>query len=105
MSEWRSRNEKAAVAIAACAAAWVVAATMFYVSGGLNTAGLLPTAGCLIALWGAFRSDAGLMWFGTGVVMTSAVALLFSVGLVVAPAAIALILGSALLTRTTRASA
>jgi len=105
MSEERSRNEKAAVAIAACAVAWVVGATMFYMSGRLNTAGMLPSAGCLIALWGALRSDARLMWFGTGVVMVSAVALVFSVGLAVAPAGIALVLGSVLLARTTRLSA
>ena len=105
MSEGRSRNEKAAVAIAACAVAWVVGATMFHRSGGLNTAGLLPSAGCLIALWGALRSDARLLWFGTGVVLVSAVAFVFSVGLAVAPAEVALVLGSILLARTTRLSA
>jgi len=105
MSEGRSRNEKAAVAIAACAVAWVVGATVFYRSGGLNTAGLLPSAGCLIALWGALRSDARLMWFGTGVVLVSAVAFVFSVGLAVAPAGVALVLGSILLARITRLSA
>lgn len=105
MSEGRSRNEKLAVAIAACAVAWVVGATTFYRSGGLNTAGLLPSAGCLIALWGAFRSDPGPMWFGTGVVLVSAVAFVFSVGLAVAPAGVGLVLGSILLARTTRLSA
>jgi len=105
MSEGRSRNEKAAVAIAACAVAWVVGATMFYRSGGLNTAGVLPSAGCLISLWGALRSDALLMWVGTGVVLVLAVAFVFSVGLVVAPAGVALVLGSILLARTTRLGA
>jgi hypothetical protein len=105
MSEGRSRNEKLAVTIAACALAWVVGATMFYGSGDLNTAGLLPSAGCLIALWGAFRSDARLMWFGTGVVVVSAVVFVFSVGLVVAPAGIALVVGSLLLVRISRLSA
>jgi len=105
MSEERSRNEKLAVAITACGVAWVVGATMFFRSGGLNTAGLLPSAGCLIALWGALRSDPGLMWFGTGVVLVSAVAFVFSVGLAVAPAGVALVLGSILVARTTRLSA
>ena len=105
MSEGRSRNEKAAVAIAACAVAWVVGTTMFYRSGRLNTAGLLPSAGCLIALWGALGSDARLLWFGTGVVLVSAVAFVFSVGLTVVPAGVALVLGSILLARTTRVSA
>jgi hypothetical protein len=77
---------------------------MFYRSGGLNTAGLLPSVGCLIALWGALRSDVRLMWFGSGVVVVSAVALVFSVGLIVAPAGVALILGSLLLARSTRLS-
>jgi hypothetical protein len=105
MSEGRSRNEKVAVTIAACALTWVVGATLFYRSGDLNTAGLLPSAGCLIALWGAFRSDAWLMWFGTGVVVVSAVAFVFSVGLVVAPAGMVLVLGSLLLARTSRLGA
>lgn len=105
MSEERSQKEKAVVAIAVCAVVWVVGATMFYRSGGFNTAGLLPSVGCLIALWGALRSDARLMWFGTGVVLVSAVALVFSVGMAVAPAAVALVLGSILLARTSRMSA
>jgi len=100
MSEGRSRNEKAAVVIAASAVAWVVGATMFYRSGGLNAAGLLPSAGCLLALWGALRSDARLMWLATGVVLVLAVVFVFSVGLVVAPAGAALVLGSILLART-----
>jgi hypothetical protein len=99
MSQRRGRGEKAAVTLAAVAVTWVIGATMFYGSGGLNTAGLLPSAGCLIALWGALKSDAQLMWFGSGVVIVSAVALVFSVGLVVAPAGLALIAGSLLLAR------
>ncbi|HET7847143.1 MAG TPA: hypothetical protein VFL72_06580 [Acidimicrobiia bacterium] len=99
MSQERSRGEKAAVMLAAIAGAWVIGATMFYTSGGLNPAGLVPSAGCLIALWGALRSDVQLMWFGTGVVIVSAIAFVFSLGLVVAPAALALIAGSLLLAR------
>jgi hypothetical protein len=94
MSEARSRNEKAAVAIAACALAWVVGATLFYRSGGLNPAGVLPSAACLIALWGALRSDARLMWLTTVVVLVLAVVFVFSVGLIVAPAGVALVVGS-----------
>jgi len=101
----RSRNEKAAVAIAACALAWVIGATLFYVSGDLNTAGLLPSAGCLVALSGAIRSDPRLMWFGTAVVVVAAVAFVFSVGLAVIPAGIALVLGSFLLAGSSRQSA
>ena len=67
---------------------------MFYGTGGINTAGLLPTVGCLLALLGAIRSDARLMWIGTGVVLVSAVLFVFSVGLVVLPAGIALVAGS-----------
>jgi hypothetical protein len=103
MSQGRSRGEKAAVTLAAIAVTWVIGATMFYGSGGLNTAGLLPSTGCLIALWGALRSDAHLMWFGSGVVIVSAVAFVFSIGLTVAPAGLALIAGSLLLARTSAA--
>jgi len=46
------------------------------------------------------RSDVQLMWFGSGVVIVSAIAFVFSIGLVVAPAALALIAGSLLLART-----
>ena len=102
MSPIRSWNEKAAVTLAAGAAAWVIGSTMVYRSGGVNAAGLLPSAGCLIALWGAFRSDVRLMWFGSGVVMVAAAALVFSVGLVVAPAGFALVVGSLLLARAHR---
>ena len=72
---------------------------MFYSSGGVNTAGLLPSTGCLVALWGALRSDVQLMWFGSGVVIVSAVAFVFSIGLVVVPAALALVAGSLVLAR------
>jgi hypothetical protein len=77
---------------------------MFYASGGLNPAGLLPSSGCLIALRGALRSDVQLMWFGSGVVIVSAVALVFSIGLTVAPAGLALIAGSLLLARASAAA-
>ena len=95
----RTRSEKVAMAIATAATVWVVGATLFYSSGGLNTSGLLPSAGCLIALWGAIRSDVRMMWLGTSVVVVAAVLLVFSVGLVVLPAALALILGSIVLQR------
>jgi hypothetical protein len=39
------------------------------------------------------------MWFGTGVVLVSAVAFVFSVGPAVAPAALALVVGSFVLSR------
>ena len=78
---------------------------MFYKTGGMNSAGLLPAVGCLVALSGAVRSDTKVMWFGTGVVLVSAVALLFSVGLAVAPAGVALVLASMLLSRSSRISA
>jgi hypothetical protein len=97
MHPGRTRSEKVAVTIAVAAAVWVLGAATFYGSGGINTSGLLPTAGCLLALWGAMKADIRLMWFGTGVVTLSALVLLFSVGLVVAPAAIALVLGSVVL--------
>ena len=104
MSQGRSPSEKAAVTLAAIAFTWVIGATMFYGSGGLNTAGLLPSFGCLIALWGALRSDAQLMWFGSGVVIVSALAFVFSIGLTVAPAGLALMAGSLLLARASAAA-
>ena len=97
MSADRTRYEKAAVVIAAAALAWVVGATMFYRSGGVNGSGLMPTTGCSIALWGSFASDPRLMWFGTGIVTLSAALLVVSLGLVVVPAAVALALGSVVL--------
>ena len=100
----RGGNEKAALAIAICATVWVVAATVFFKSGGLNPAGLIPTVGCLIALWGAFRSEMTVMWFGTAIVVITAVLLLFSIGLAVVPAGIALVVGSFVLSRTRAAT-
>jgi hypothetical protein len=94
MSSGRSHAEKIAVTIAALATAWLIGATLFYKSGGVNTSGLLPVTGSLI---GAVRTDPRLMWFGTGVVVLSVVLLVFSVGLVVVPAAVALVLGSLVL--------
>jgi hypothetical protein len=93
----RAAREKTTVTIALAALVWVVGSTIVYRSGGLNGSGLLPIAGCSIALLGAFRSDPRLMWFGTAVVALSAVLLVFSVGLVVAPAAMALVVGAVLL--------
>lgn len=104
-SEARTPYEKAAIAISACAVAWVVGAALFYETGGMNSAGLVPAVGCLVALWGAVRSDAKVMWFGTGVVLVSAVALVFSVGLAVAPAGVVLVLASVLLSRSSRINA
>jgi hypothetical protein len=95
----RTPREKAVVTIALAALVWVVGATLFYRSGGINGSGFLPTAGCSIALWAALRSDTGLLWFGTAIVALSAVVLVFSVGLVVVPAAIGLVLGSIVLGR------
>jgi hypothetical protein len=57
---------KVAIAIAAACVAWVVGVTLFYRSGGINPAGVVPSLGCLTALWGSVRSDSSLMWFGTG---------------------------------------
>jgi hypothetical protein len=45
------------------------------------------------------------MWLGTAVVVVSAVAFVFSIGLVVAPAAVVLVIGSLVLARGRRASA
>jgi hypothetical protein len=76
---------------------WVVGATLFFATGGINTSGLVPTIGCSIALWAAIRSDARLMWLGTGIVLAAAVLLVFSLWLVVLPAGIALVVGSIVL--------
>jgi hypothetical protein len=97
VSSSRTPKEKTAITIAIAALAWAVGATMFYATGGINPSGLLPTAGCLVALWAAIRSDARLMWVGTGIVLVSAVLLVFSLGLVVLPATIALVVGSMIL--------
>jgi hypothetical protein len=102
MTQRRTTSEKFVVAIAVLAVVWLVGSTMVYDSGGINGSGLLPTLGSLIALWGALKSDIRLMWLGTGVVLTSAVLLVFSVGLGVVPAGLALTLGSVVLGRTSR---
>lgn len=94
---------KAAIVLAACSVAWVAAGTLFYGSGGLNLAGLVPSLGCVVALWGTIKSDTSMMWFGTAIVAISSVAFSYSVGLLVAPAAVALMLGSLLLSRHTQA--
>jgi hypothetical protein len=97
----RTPREKTAITFAIAALVWVIGSTMFYETGGINAAGLLPTIGCSIALWAAFRSDIRLMWFGTGIVLLSAVLLVFSLWLVVLPAAIALVVGSIVLSSAT----
>jgi hypothetical protein len=97
VSSSRTPREKTAITFAIAALVWVIGSTMFYGTGGINAAGLLPTAGCLIAVWAAIRSDARLMWFGTGIVLVSAVLLVFSLGLVVLPAGILLVVGSIVL--------
>jgi hypothetical protein len=88
---------RAAIAIAACSAAWVIGVGLFWRSGGLNSAGLVPSFGCLVALWGAVRGDTSLMWLGTTVVTVSAALFMFSIGPAVAPAGVALIIASLLL--------
>jgi hypothetical protein len=97
VSSTRTPREKTAITIAIAATVWVVGSTMFFATGGINTSGLLPAAGCLLALWAAIRSDARLMWLGTGIVLLSAVLLVFSLGFVVLPAGIALVVGSIVL--------
>jgi hypothetical protein len=92
------------VAIAVCATVWVVASTLFFKSGGFNPAGLIPTVGCLIALWGAYRSEVSVMWLGTAIVVITAILFLFSIGLAVVPAGIALVVGSFVLSRTRAAT-
>lgn len=102
MSEARWAGGKVVLVIATCSLAWVVGATLFFSSGGVNAAGLVPTLGCLLALWGALRADPQVMWLGTGVVLFSTVAFVFSIGYVLIPAACALIVGSLLLGRAGR---
>jgi hypothetical protein len=99
MPTQRKGLKKVVVVLAACSLAWVIGATLFYESGDLNPAGVIPGLGSLIALWGAVRSEAGVMWVGTGIVLFTAVAFLFSVGLIVAPAAVILVIGSIVLSR------
>jgi hypothetical protein len=97
VSSTRTPREKTAITISIAALVWVVGATMIYATGGINTSGLLPTIGCSIALWAAIKSDVRLMWWGTGIVLVSAVLLVFSLWLVVLPAAISLVVGSIVL--------
>ncbi|MGA7096015.1 MAG: hypothetical protein WB245_00440 [Acidimicrobiia bacterium] len=102
MDNGARRTELVPLIIAACATAWVGGATLFYGSGGLDTAGVIPTIGCVIALWGAVRREPPIMWSGTTVVVISSLVFVFSVGPVVAPAAIALVIASVLLVRRLR---
>lgn len=102
MSTKRTPQEKAAIAIAAAASAWVIGAALIYSSGDINPAGILPTLACLIALGAAIDSNKTWMWVGTALALVLSVAFVFSVGLIVAPAAIALVVGSALLSRSPR---
>ena len=95
----RSRNQKLAIATSLMALAWVIGAAMFYRSGEINVAGLLPTVGCLISLWGAFKAETTIMWLGTAVVAAASVLFIFSLGLIVIPATLVLILGSILVSR------
>ena len=99
MSDQRTIHEKIAIAIAAGASTWVIGVTLFYESGDINPAGVLPTVACLVALWGAIKSDIALMWVGTALAVIFSFAFVFSVGLFVAPAALALVIGSLVLRR------
>ena len=99
MSRARSIQEKAAIATAAGASAWVVGATLFFASGGMNPAGILPTLSCCLALGAAIDSNKTWMWVGTGLTFTFSVLLVFSIGLIVAPAGLVLVVGSILLSR------
>ena len=63
----------------------------------MNLAGVVPSIGTLVAVWGAVRRDRGSMALGTAVVLVSALAFVFSLGLVVVPAAVALLVGTLLL--------
>ncbi|HEX6285923.1 MAG TPA: hypothetical protein VFZ80_00425, partial [Acidimicrobiia bacterium] len=87
MSTKRTTQEKAAIAIAAVASAWVIGAALFYSSGDINPAGILPTVASLIALGAAIDSNKTWMWVGAALALVFSVAFVFSVGLVVAPAA------------------
>jgi hypothetical protein len=92
-------NRKPVVVLAACALAWVVGAALFHGSGGLNPAGMVPTAGCALALWGALRGEKGLAWSGTAIVALSSVLYLFGLGLVLVPAALTLVVAAVMLGR------
>ena len=95
----RGRNEKLAIAVSVLALVWVVAVALFYGSGGINPAGVVPSLGCLISVWGAFKGDSTVMWLGTVVVAASSVLFMFSLGFIVIPAAIGLVIGSILVSR------
>jgi hypothetical protein len=95
----RSRNQKLAIATSLMALAWVIAAALFYGSGGINPAGVVPSLGCLISVWGAIKGDSTVMWLGTFVVAAASVLFIFSLGLIVIPATLVLILGSILVSR------
>ncbi len=95
----RSGSEKTAIAIAVAATVWVIMSALFYQSGDINPAGILPTVACLLALGGAIDSNTTWMWVGTTLTIVFSFALVFSVGLAVAPAALALVFGSILLSR------
>ncbi|HXV71632.1 MAG TPA: hypothetical protein VEB69_09540 [Acidimicrobiia bacterium] len=99
MERTRTTEDKAAIAIAAAASAWVVGATLFFASGDINPAGILPTVASLLSLWAAIQRDKTWMWVGTVLALFFSVAFVFSVGLVVAPAALGLMTGSILLSR------
>lgn len=99
MSRTRTTQEELAIAIAAAASAWVIGAALIYSSGDMNPAGLLPTVACLVALGAAIDANKTWMWVGTALVLLLSVAFVFSVGLIVAPAAPALVVGSVLLSR------
>jgi len=102
VSRRRSIHEKAAFAIAAGASAWVIGAALIYSSGDINPAGILPTVACLIALGAAIDTNKTWMWVGTALALFFSVAFVFSVGLIVAPAALALVVASIVLSRGTR---
>lgn len=95
----RRRDQRLAIALSVLALVWVVASALFYGSGGINPAGAMPSLGCLISVLGAIRGDSTVMWLGTVVVAASSVLFVFGLGLVVIPGAIALVLGSILLSR------
>lgn len=77
----------------------MIGSTLFYQSGDINPAGILPTVACLLALGGAIDSNKAWMWVGTTLAIIFSFAFVFSVGLAVAPAALALVFGSILLSR------
>ena len=87
-------RRKLVIILTACSLAWVVGATLFYASGGLNPAGIVPTLGSALALWGAVQGDSGLIWAGTAMVGLASVLFVFSLGLVIVPAAFVLVVAA-----------